>query len=206
MLSYWRSPSYNFARMVVSIIIALIFSSTYANQSYTQQTDAIARTAVIYVTVLFCGVVGNGHVIQSFLSDFKSWFRPKYCDFSCLLRSASILSRAKFGSVRCCAIHRCSHFSGGERLRQLPSSVCLHYSTDLILLFFLYELFMTSFKAVTRHELPSSYCLSILLFKQAHSILMVVVRCSNWAFFAVALFIIVLDLVRYPVLFHRGLR
>jgi hypothetical protein len=49
-ISYWRTPSYNFARMLISILIALIFASAYPNQRYHSDTQTIARSAVIYVT------------------------------------------------------------------------------------------------------------------------------------------------------------
>ena len=78
LLSYWRSPKYNFARMVVSIVIALIFSSTYANQQYSTDVDVISRVAVIYITVLFMGIVGLKSVQTVVLEERPAIYREMY--------------------------------------------------------------------------------------------------------------------------------
>jgi ABC-type multidrug transport system ATPase subunit len=49
-LQYWRTPSYNFSRLMICVIIALIFASAYPVQSYSSDVQTIARSAVIYVT------------------------------------------------------------------------------------------------------------------------------------------------------------
>jgi hypothetical protein len=49
-LAYWRPPSYNLARMVISVVVALIFASAYANQQYSTDNETVSRSAVIYIT------------------------------------------------------------------------------------------------------------------------------------------------------------
>ena len=78
MLSYWRSPKYNFSRMIVSIVIALVFSSTYANQQYSTDVDVISRVAVIYITVLFMGVVNLKAVQPVVLEERPAIYREMY--------------------------------------------------------------------------------------------------------------------------------
>jgi ABC-type multidrug transport system ATPase subunit len=53
--SYWRNPNYNLVRMIISVIIALLFASAYANYKYTTDVDTISLAAVIYITSLFIG-------------------------------------------------------------------------------------------------------------------------------------------------------
>jgi energy-coupling factor transporter ATP-binding protein EcfA2 len=62
--SYWRSPGYNFLRMAISLLIALIFGSVYANQKYGSVAECISRSAVIFLTMLFCGIVGMNTVVS----------------------------------------------------------------------------------------------------------------------------------------------
>ena len=57
-LNYWRTPSYNLVRFIINTVIALIFASAYSNQDYSTYVGCVSRSAVIYITVLFCGVVG----------------------------------------------------------------------------------------------------------------------------------------------------
>ena len=78
LLSYWRSPTYNFVRMVVSIVIALIFASTYANQQYSTDVDVISRVALIYITVLFMGVVSMKSVQPVILEERPAIYREMY--------------------------------------------------------------------------------------------------------------------------------
>ena len=64
--------------MVVSIVIALIFSSTYANQQYSTDVDVISRVAVIYITVLFMGVVNLKAVQPVVLEERPAIYREMY--------------------------------------------------------------------------------------------------------------------------------
>lgn len=77
-LTYWRSPSYNFVRMLISLIIALIFASTYANQQYSTDVDTMARCAVIYITCLFVGVVGIMTVQSVVFAERPAFYREQY--------------------------------------------------------------------------------------------------------------------------------
>lgn len=91
MRSYWRSPSYNITRFAINVVIALIFASAYANQTYYTDVNVISRSAVIYITVFFCGVVGMQNVLPVAFADrydFPSFVcRPFPC---LLLRSSSL--------------------------------------------------------------------------------------------------------------------
>mmetsp|Transcript_24221 Transcript_24221/g.24835 ORF Transcript_24221/g.24835 Transcript_24221/m.24835 type:complete len:1388 (-) Transcript_24221:477-4640(-) len=80
-LSYWRSPSYNFVRMMISIVIALIFASTYANQNYTSDVDVISRCAVMYITCLFIGVVAMMTVQPVVFGERPTFYREQFSDF-----------------------------------------------------------------------------------------------------------------------------
>ena len=67
--SYWRSPSYNVTRFAINVVIALIFASAYADQQYNTDVNAVSRSAVIYITVFFCGVVGMQNVLPVAFAD-----------------------------------------------------------------------------------------------------------------------------------------
>ena len=79
-LSYWRSPSYNFIRMMVCAIVALIFSSAYANQKYNTDVETMSRCAVIYITVLFCGVIGMMSVQPVMFADRPAFYREQHSE------------------------------------------------------------------------------------------------------------------------------
>ncbi|CAM9211888.1 unnamed protein product [Ectocarpus fasciculatus] len=79
-LSYWRSPSYNFIRMMISAIVALLFSSTYASQKYDDDVDTISRCAVIYITLLFCGVIGMMSVQPVIFAERPAFYREQHAE------------------------------------------------------------------------------------------------------------------------------
>lgn len=56
-LTYWRTPTYSFVRHVTNIFIALIFGSAYPQQKYSDYVAVVSRSAVIYITSLFCGIL-----------------------------------------------------------------------------------------------------------------------------------------------------
>jgi hypothetical protein len=80
LLACWRSPTYNFVRMVVSVVIALIFSSTYADQKYSTDVDVISRVALIYITVMFTGVVGMMTVQPVVFAERPAFYREQFSE------------------------------------------------------------------------------------------------------------------------------
>ena len=86
--SYWRSPSYNITRFAINVVIALIFASAYANQTYNTDVNVISRSAVIYITVFFCGVVGMQNVLPVAFSDRPAFYREQQSEmYSIILYS-----------------------------------------------------------------------------------------------------------------------
>jgi ABC-type multidrug transport system ATPase subunit/ABC-type multidrug transport system permease subunit len=52
---YWRTPSYNFVRMVISLIVAFVFGLTCSDKQYTTDIEVISSASVVYMTLLFLG-------------------------------------------------------------------------------------------------------------------------------------------------------
>jgi hypothetical protein len=77
-LSYWRSPGYNLVRLMISVVIALIFASAYAHQHYSSDVEVVSRCAVMYVTLLFVGVVGMTSVQPVVFSERPAFFRERF--------------------------------------------------------------------------------------------------------------------------------
>jgi len=57
-LNYFRSPNYNLSRCMLSIVIAVIFGSVFANNTDLEdEVDVISRVAVMFITTVFIGVI-----------------------------------------------------------------------------------------------------------------------------------------------------
>jgi ABC-type multidrug transport system ATPase subunit len=52
---YWRTPNYNFVRMVISVIVAFVFGLTCSEKNYSTDIEVVSSTSVIYMTLLFLG-------------------------------------------------------------------------------------------------------------------------------------------------------
>lgn len=54
---YWRSPSYNLIRQLVSLVVALLFSSVYITSRVpTTESDLNSRATTIFIASIFLGV------------------------------------------------------------------------------------------------------------------------------------------------------
>jgi hypothetical protein len=74
---YWRTPTYNFLRFVINLVIALLFGSVYANQNYSTTGDCIARVGIIFLSALFSGVVAMNTVIPVMMSNRTAFYREQ---------------------------------------------------------------------------------------------------------------------------------
>eukprot|EP01034_Spumella_vulgaris_P025560 gene25560-biopygen22067 len=77
---FWRSPVYNFARMLVSTVIALIFASTFVDQKYHNSVDVISRCAVIYITTLDMGYIACTFVLPVMLAERPAFYREQFSE------------------------------------------------------------------------------------------------------------------------------
>ena len=75
--SYWRTPTYNFGRMMVSVLIALIFSSAYPSQTYYDPTGVVSRVGVIYITCMFLGVVAMQTILSVTADELVAYYREQ---------------------------------------------------------------------------------------------------------------------------------
>lgn len=76
-LTYWRSPNYSFAGIFVNTFVALIFSSAYPNQKYHDSVGVVSRSAVIYVTCLFCSILALVQVVPVYFGERPAFYREQ---------------------------------------------------------------------------------------------------------------------------------
>lgn len=75
---YFRSPSYNVVRMMISGIVALLFSSVYASQRVpVNESDMNSRVNSIFIAVLFTCVSAQNTVLSVFENERNMFYRHK---------------------------------------------------------------------------------------------------------------------------------
>mmetsp|Transcript_2153 Transcript_2153/g.3909 ORF Transcript_2153/g.3909 Transcript_2153/m.3909 type:complete len:216 (-) Transcript_2153:578-1225(-) len=75
---YWRSPTYNVGRTMVSAIVALLFGSVYASQRVPEnESDMNSRITSVYITFIFLGVNAFNTVIGVYEVERNMFYRHK---------------------------------------------------------------------------------------------------------------------------------
>lgn len=78
-LTYWRSPEYVVVRTVSMIILALLFSSAYPLYTYHNDVELVSRSAVIYITTMFCGILTIFMVIPMATKERGLFYKEQQC-------------------------------------------------------------------------------------------------------------------------------
>jgi ABC-type multidrug transport system ATPase subunit len=78
MTIYWRSPSYNTVRLLVSAVVAFLFGSVYASQRTPEnESDMNSRVTSIYITFLFLAVNAFNTVLAIYETERNMFYRHK---------------------------------------------------------------------------------------------------------------------------------
>jgi len=91
MTVYFRCPSYNLVRMLVSAVVALLFGSVYASQRVPEnESDMNSRINSIFIAVVFLAVNALNTVLAVFESERNMFYRHK----AALMYDSSVIARA----------------------------------------------------------------------------------------------------------------
>uniref|UniRef100_K3WZM1 ABC transporter domain-containing protein n=2 Tax=Globisporangium ultimum (strain ATCC 200006 / CBS 805.95 / DAOM BR144) TaxID=431595 RepID=K3WZM1_GLOUD len=74
---YWRTPSYNLTRFVISIILALLFGLVFVNAEYTSYQGINAGVGMVFMATLFNGVVSFNSVLPIASEERASFYRER---------------------------------------------------------------------------------------------------------------------------------
>jgi energy-coupling factor transporter ATP-binding protein EcfA2 len=69
---YWRTPNYNFVRMIISLIVAFVFGLTCSEKEYSTDIEVVSSTSVIYMTLLFLGKWRRRPIFVLLVRDYTS--------------------------------------------------------------------------------------------------------------------------------------
>jgi hypothetical protein len=77
-LIYWRSPSYNTIRLMISAVIALLFGSIYVNDpTPVTEGDMSSRATTLFISFIFLGVNSLNTVLEMFETQRNMFYRHK---------------------------------------------------------------------------------------------------------------------------------
>jgi ABC-type multidrug transport system permease subunit len=76
-INYWRSPNYNFTRMFISVLVALVFGSVFHGKQYETETDIIGRVGLMYLSTSFVGIVNMMSVMPVMAKERAAFYREQ---------------------------------------------------------------------------------------------------------------------------------
>ncbi|OQR88895.1 ATP-binding Cassette (ABC) Superfamily [Achlya hypogyna] len=74
---YWRTPSYNYTRGMMSIILAILFGLVYRGVDYTTYIGATGGVGMIFMTSLFVGLISFNSVLPLASEERASFYRER---------------------------------------------------------------------------------------------------------------------------------
>jgi ABC-type multidrug transport system ATPase subunit/ABC-type multidrug transport system permease subunit len=74
---YYRTPSYNFTRVVVGVLVAGVFGSVYYEGDIAGVSDVQSRIAMIFVTTIFNGIINMSSVLPVMEAERSAFYRER---------------------------------------------------------------------------------------------------------------------------------
>ncbi|CAH0480449.1 unnamed protein product [Peronospora belbahrii] len=77
MTMYWRTPSYNLTRFVVTFLLALVFGLLFLNGDYLTYQGINGGVGMVFMTTLFNGLVSFNSVLPISCEERESFYRER---------------------------------------------------------------------------------------------------------------------------------
>jgi hypothetical protein len=74
---YYRTPSYNFTRVMVGILVAAVFGSVYYDGAINDVSDLQSRISMIFVTTQFNGIINLSSVLPVMALERDAFYRER---------------------------------------------------------------------------------------------------------------------------------
>ncbi|CBJ30625.1 conserved unknown protein [Ectocarpus siliculosus] len=76
-LQYWRNPNYNWSRIMLALVIAIIFGTASIGRDLESEADVGAQTGVIYMSTMFVGSICMQTAIAAGFLERIVFYREK---------------------------------------------------------------------------------------------------------------------------------
>ncbi|KAI9921644.1 hypothetical protein PsorP6_000809 [Peronosclerospora sorghi] len=74
---YWRTPSYNLTRFIVTLLLALVFGLLSLNSEYHSYQGINSGAGMVFMTTLFTGIVSFNSVLPISFEERKAFYRER---------------------------------------------------------------------------------------------------------------------------------
>ncbi|RHY86960.1 hypothetical protein DYB37_011229 [Aphanomyces astaci] len=77
MRMYWRTPSYNYTRLMLSIFLAVLFGLCFRSVDYTTFSGVNGGIGMVFITTLFVGIISFNSVLPLAAEERASYYRER---------------------------------------------------------------------------------------------------------------------------------
>ncbi|RLN89241.1 hypothetical protein BBJ28_00007821 [Nothophytophthora sp. Chile5] len=74
---YWRTPTYNLTRLMISVVLGCVFGIIYQGTDYATFTGANAGVGLIFVSTVFLGMIGFNSVMPVAAEERTAFYRER---------------------------------------------------------------------------------------------------------------------------------
>jgi ABC-type multidrug transport system ATPase subunit len=76
-LMYWRTPTYNLVRLMISVMLGAIFGVVYHGIDYTTFSGANSGVGLVFVSTMFLGLIGFNSVMPIAAEERTAFYRER---------------------------------------------------------------------------------------------------------------------------------
>ncbi|GAB9468228.1 Abc transporter g family member 31 [Globisporangium polare] len=76
-LMYWRTPTYNLVRLMISVVLGVIFGVIYQGTDYTTFSGANTGVGMVFVSTVFLGLIGFNSVMPIAAEERTAFYRER---------------------------------------------------------------------------------------------------------------------------------
>ncbi|CAK5123341.1 unnamed protein product [Aphanomyces euteiches] len=74
---YWRTPSYNYTRLVVTVFLSLLFGLVFCSLNFYTFAGATAAVGMVFLTALFLSLISFISVLPITVTDREAFYRER---------------------------------------------------------------------------------------------------------------------------------
>ncbi|OWZ14878.1 ABC transporter [Phytophthora megakarya] len=74
---YWRTPTYNLTRLMISVVLACVFAIIYQGTDYSTYSGANAGIGLIFVSTVFLGIISFNSVMPVAADERTAFYRER---------------------------------------------------------------------------------------------------------------------------------
>ncbi|GMF62990.1 unnamed protein product [Phytophthora fragariaefolia] len=74
---YWRTPTYNLTRLMISIVLATVFAIIYQGTDYNMYSGANAGVGLVFVSTVFFGIISFNSVMPVAAEERTAFYRER---------------------------------------------------------------------------------------------------------------------------------